>query len=86
MKKPKVETTIFNEKSLQKDLLHNAKVVGLSAGAAAVIVEKVVPKVAERMAKRAVVTADDYSRFITQEVEKYSKDLAYVYKNRGKII
>lgn len=86
MKKKKVETTVFNEKSLQEDLLHNAKVVGLSAGAAAVIVEKVVPKVAERMAKRAVVTVDDFNRFITQEVEKYNKDLAYVYKNRGKII
>lgn len=84
--KRKTESTVFNEKDLQEDLMRSAKVVGLSVGAAEVIVGKIVQKVAEHLAKRAVVTADDLNRFIATEAEKYNKDLAYVYKNRGKII
>lgn len=84
--KKKTESTVFNEKDLQEDLMRSARVVGLSVGAAEVIVGKIVQKVAEHLAKRAVVTADDLNRFIATEAEKYNKDLAYVYKNRGKII
>ena len=86
MTKKKTEPTIFNEKDLQEDLLRTAKVVGLSVGAAEIIVHKITKKVAEHLAKRAVVTTDDLNRFIAAEAEKYNKDLAYVYKNRGKII
>lgn len=84
--KKKTEATVFSEKELQKDLMRSAKVVGLSVGAAEIIVHKIVKKVAEHLAKRAIITTDDLNRFIAIEAEKYSKDLAYVYKNRGKII
>lgn len=86
MKNKKLETITFNEKSLQNELLHSAKAVGLSAGAAELVAEKITTKVAERVAKRAAITADDLNRFIAEEAEKFNKDLAYVYKNRGKII
>lgn len=85
-RKKKSEATVFSEKELRDELMHSAKVVGLSAGAAEVVVNKVAQKVAEHLAKRAVVTTDDLNRFIANEAEKYNKDLAYVYKNRGKII
>ncbi len=85
-KKKSITPSTFNEKTLHDELLHSAKAIGLSVGAAELIIEKIVPKVAERMAKRAIVTADDLNRFIATEAEKYNKDLAYVYKIRGKII
>ncbi len=85
-KQSKAEALVFNEKELYNELLHSAKAVGLSLGAAEVIATKVVKKVAEHLARRAVITTDDLNRFIADETEKYSKDLAYVYKNRGKII
>lgn len=84
--KKKVKSFVFNEQEMQQELLHSARAVGISVAAAELIVAKIVKKVAERMAKRAVVTVDDLNRFIADEAEKYSKDLAYVYKNRGKII
>lgn len=86
MKKKVIKPVTFSTRALQDELMHNAKVVGLSAGAAEVVVEKVVQKVAERVEKRAAITADDLNRFVAEEAEKYNKDLAYVYKNRGKII
>lgn len=85
-KKSPTETTVFNEKELYNELIHSAKAVGLSIGVAEVIADKVVKKVTEHLARRAVITIDDLNRFIADETEKYSKDLAYVYKNRGKII
>lgn len=86
MKNRKLETMSFSEKTLQDELLHSAKAIGLSVGAAELVAEKVTKKVAERIAKRAAITVDDLNRFVAEEAEKYNKDLAYVYKNRGKII
>ncbi len=86
MRNKKLETMSFNEKTLQDELLHSAKAVGLSIGAAELIAEKITKKVAGRIAKRVAITADDLNRFVAEEAEKYNKDLAYVYKNRGKII
>lgn len=85
MKKQK-EPTVFNEKDLRDDLLQSAKAIGLSITVAEIITTKVAAKVAARLAKRSVVTAEDLNRFIAMEAEKYSQDLAYVYKNRDKII
>ncbi len=84
--KKKVKSFVFNEQEMQQELLHSARAVGISVAAAELIVAKIVKKVAARMAKRTVVTVDDLNRFIADEAEKYNKDLAYVYKNRGKII
>lgn len=77
---------MFDEETLQKELLHSAKAVGISVAVAEVLSWKVAKKVGERLAKRASITSDDLNRFIAEEAEKYNADLAYVYKNRGKII
>lgn len=85
-KKSSQKPIVFNEKELQQDLVHSAKALGISAAVAETISLKIAKKVAERLSKRAAVTMDDLNRFIATEAEKYNKDLAYVYKNRGKII
>lgn len=84
--KRELSPVTFDEKKLREDLLHSAKAIGISIGVAEIIVGKISQKVAERLTKRAAVTTDDLHRFVAEEAEKYNKDLAYVYKNRGKII
>ncbi len=86
MRKKKAEPIEFNEKDLQDELTRSAKAAGISAGSAEAIACKVAKNVTEHIGKRAIVTADDLNRFIASEAEKYNKDLAYLYKNHGKII
>lgn len=85
-KSKKAQNAVFSEKDLQEDLARSAKAVGIPTNTAVIIAEKITPKVADRMSKRAIVTTDDYNNFIAEEAEKYNKDLAYIYKNRDKII
>lgn len=82
----KSEKFTFDERALREDLLRTAKVYGISKTTAEPIAKKIVEKVSERMSKRSVATVDDLNRFIAAEAEKFNKDLAYDYKNRGKII
>ena len=86
MRRKKVEQFDFNEKNLRDDILKNAVAIGIPEGTAKAIAEKVATKTADWATTRAVITADDLSRRVAQEAEKYSADLAYVYQNRGKII
>lgn len=86
MKRKKVEQFSFNEKNLRKDILESAVSIGVPEGTAEAIAEKVAAKTADWVATRAVITADDLTRRVAQEAEKYNADLAYVYQNRGKII
>ena len=86
MMRKKTKQFTFDEKELEADLLRSARAVGVSVGVAEIIVAEIIKKVKARIAKRAVLTVDDLNRFIADEAERYNKDLAYVYKNRGKII
>ncbi|MBR5408464.1 hypothetical protein IK112_00765 [Candidatus Saccharibacteria bacterium] len=85
-KSKKVGTNKFSEKDLIKDILREGKTIGASEK----VVEKYAPKVAEKVRKwvekRAEVTKDDVNRMVAKEIEKYNRDLAFIYKNRGKII
>lgn len=76
----------YNPKSLHQELIHNAKVIGLEIGAAEIIADTVVKQVSKRVGLRAAITSEDLNRFVAEAAEKYNKDLAYFYQNRGKII
>lgn len=78
--------TVFDEQALYKDLVHSAKAVGVSATAAEVMAAAIAKQVAQRLVKRAAITDEDLNRFVAAAAEKYNKDLAYFYQNRGKII
>lgn len=86
MKKHQAQTFTFNEQDLYKDLMRNAKVLGISVAAAELMSLAIAKKVAQRVAKRAAITTDDLNRFVAEAADKYNKDLAYFYRNRGKII
>ncbi|MBO7720389.1 hypothetical protein J6S35_02000 [Candidatus Saccharibacteria bacterium] len=76
----------FSKKQVVKDIMLEAKVLGISAGAGEKYAEKVADKIAKWAERREEVTQADIDAQIAKEVSRYSKDLAFVYKNRGKII
>lgn len=76
----------FSKTYVVKDIMLEAKVLGISAGSAKVFAEKVAEKVAKWAERRESVTEDDINTQIAKEINRYSKDLAFVYRNRGKII
>ncbi len=76
----------FSKKQVVKDIMLEAKVLGISAGAGEKYAEKVAGKIAKWAERREEVTQADIDAQIAKEVSRYSKDLAFVYKNRGKII
>lgn len=76
----------FDEEKISKDILREAKAVGISDDVAKVIATKVVAAVTKWASKRPAITEADLHRRIAKEAEKYSANLAYVYQNRGKII
>lgn len=86
MRQKKTEPFTFSEKNLNEDLVKSGLAIGMPEGTARAIAEKVTAKTAAWVATRAVITTEDLYRRVAQEAEKYSKDLAYVYQNRGKII
>ncbi len=87
MRKSKTpEKFTFDAKNLHDDLIKTAKVYGISKVTAEPMAKTIVEKVSARIQKHNIITIDDFYRFIAAEAEKFNKDLAYDYKNRGKII
>lgn len=76
----------FSKSLIVKDIMLEAKVLGISVGAAEQYAEKVSNKVVKWAERREAVTENDINAEIAKEINKYSKDLSFVYKNRGKII
>lgn len=76
----------FSKDKLKKELLREAKVLGIQPGAAEILADRVV-LATEKWAKRqTMITENDLNRAVAKEAKKYNADLAYVYQNRGKII
>ncbi len=76
----------FSKNVVVRDIMFEAKVLGISEGAAEKFAEKVSERVTKWAEQRESITEDDINTQIAKEINKYSKDLAFVYKNRGKII
>lgn len=76
----------FSKQALKKDILCEAKVLRIAPGSAEAIADIVVEKVAKWAEARAEITEDDLNRIVASKVAPYNEGLAYVYKNRNKII
>lgn len=76
----------FSKKKLITEIMFEAKVLNRHFGSAEIIAEKVADEVEVWAKKRTFITEDDITRVASEKLEKYDKDLAYIYKNRGKII
>lgn len=76
----------FSRKKLVSDIMFETKVLGRHPGAAKIIAEKVADDVEKWAEKREFVTEDDIKRITGTKLQKYDADLAFIYKNYGKII
>lgn len=85
-KRSNVQLIVFDEKSVQEDILREAKVLKKSTKTVEIFAPKVAKEVGKWANKRAAVTVGDVDRKIAKEIERYDVDLAYVFGNRGKII
>ena len=82
----KAKELSFSKAVVVRDILFEAKALRISQGSAKVFAEKVAEKVAKWAERRESITEDDINMQIAKEIGKYSRDLSFIYKNRGKII
>ena len=82
MKKPQNYSSL----ALQKQILADAKSLGIAQGWAETIATKTTQHVDAWIKDRGTVTESDITRIAHQKLKQYSPDLAYIYKNRGKIL
>lgn len=80
------KTQVFSEESVKTDILSAAKSINIPPGTAEPIAEKTAKEVTKWVMGRKIITDDDLNMRIAKELQKYSRDLAYVYQNRGRII
>ena len=76
----------YSKAKLKKELLQEARVLGLHRGAVELMVDRVTDEVDAWVSARAVVTSADLDRIVSTKIRKYNKDLAYWYRNRDKVI
>ena len=76
----------FSRKKLVSEIMFEARVLNRHFGSAEIIAEKVADEVEAWAKKRTFITEDDITRVASEKLANYDKDLAYIYKNRGKII
>ncbi len=77
---------IFRRGELVKELRREARSLKLPEGSSEVIIKKVTENVCKWLEKRNTITKDDLERVVSRELDKYNKDLAYIYRHRDKII
>ncbi|MBR2796008.1 hypothetical protein IKE13_03080 [Candidatus Saccharibacteria bacterium] len=78
--------TTFNENSLRKELKIDARALGIPAGAAESFINETIKSTLKTLKGKSIITNNDLKRIVYKELKKYHADLAYVYKNRDKII
>ncbi|MBQ3432789.1 hypothetical protein IJG22_00625 [Candidatus Saccharibacteria bacterium] len=76
----------FNQTKLKRELMIDARAVGIPSGAAEIFIDHSITSALESLAKKSLITQQDLKRALTKELQKYHPDLAYVYQNRDKII
>lgn len=79
-------TQLFNANQLKKELKIDAKALNIPPGAAQIFIDKVLAGTDKALKSKKIITEDDLTRIVVKELKKYHADLAYVYKNRDKIV
>ena len=79
-------TKELNPDEIEKDLIIDARAVGIPEGAAEVFAQRTVKAAMKSLNKKSIITESDLHRAILKELKKYNHDLAYVYENRDKIV
>lgn len=74
------------EKTLRRELKVHARAIGIPEGAAESFIDFTIKSVQKSLKKNTIITKADLIRLVSKELKKYNADLAYVYRNCGKII
>ena len=82
----KIESKTFSLENLKEDILTEARALKIHSGFATQIAEKAVASVETFLSTHPFVTSTEINQLIISELDKYNKDLAYIYHNRDKII
>ena len=77
---------LFSPEELVNELKTESRALNLPEGSIEYIIAHILHAVTKWLSKREIVTKSDLERVVARELDQYSPDLAYVYKNRGKII
>ncbi len=75
----------FDKTKWQQEMLRDAKSLYMPEGLTSTIIEKVSEALDEWLS-RSERSSEQITDFIVGELQKYHRDLAYVYQNRSKII
>lgn len=76
----------FNTHKLKRELLIDAKALGIPVGSAEIFIDRAITVATKKLNLRSIVTPTDIKTAVSKELKKYNKDFAYVYQNRDKII
>ena len=82
MKLPK----IYASKSLRQAVLADARALGIAEKWAETIANKTVDHVNKWIKNRGAVTESDIRRVAYKKLQELNPDIAYIYKNRDKIL
>ncbi len=77
---------LFSTEELASELKFESRSIGLPDGSIEPIIERVLHAVLIWLEERNIITKNDLERVVSSELDKYSPDLAFVYRNRGKVI
>ncbi|MBQ6320830.1 hypothetical protein IJI17_01230 [Candidatus Saccharibacteria bacterium] len=81
-----LETSLFSPAELVDELMAESRSLGLPEKSVPPIIERVLNAVTCWLTDREIITRSDLERVVFGELAKYSPDLAFVYRNRDKII
>lgn len=76
----------YSSKKLKEEILHNAKALNIAEKWAETVADKTVKHVDKWVKGRGAVTESDIRRVASEKLETLNPDIAYIFKNRGKII
>ena len=74
------------EQNIIKDLRLEAAALDIPSGAADSFIIRALTDAKKTLKTKKIITNNDLERAIVKELKKYNDNLAYVYKNRDKII
>lgn len=85
-----IKTTVLEQKdpflAAEKLLKLHAKGLGIPSGAASDFISRSIASAKKNLKDKSIITDADLTRAIANELKKYNRDLAYVYKNCDIII
>ncbi|MBR3204345.1 hypothetical protein IKF81_01530 [Candidatus Saccharibacteria bacterium] len=78
--------SLFSPEELVEELKQDSKSLGLPEHSTSAIIKRVLESVLIWLENRDIITKSDLERVVSCELDKYSSDLAFLYRNRNKII